>query len=159
MTNRLTNYLRNLEIENQEFVIVAPDCGLRPWRRIKGQADYRADAEERENALFSDAESTTRYMAAVGRTGAVLLCIPIQTESGTYMAQAIRNHWPRACRDQVRYAAVDNATEEVEECLRLVCEHLEALIQDNLHPCFNMEHGQARKGDKPFRVFRQCMAK
>ena len=87
MTHRPTRYLLDLEIENQEFVIVALDCGLRPWRRIKGQADYRADAEEREKTLFSDAESTTRYMAAVGRTGAVLLCTPTR--------QRVVRTWPK----------------------------------------------------------------
>ena len=158
MTARLINHLGVLS-QLDEFAVVNMDCGLRPFRCIKGQADYRAEKDKRQQALYGDNESITRYCTIAGRTGGIGLCCPILTESGVCCSNAVIDNWRKEWRERVQYCGTDNATGELETSMLVAYPNMIALFQDPLHPCFKLEHGLKHKRIPATNKFRKIMAK
>ena len=58
--------------ERREFLCISVDATLRCCMPVMGQASYRAPAEVRRQAAFTDEDSWRRVLTVRGRTGAEL---------------------------------------------------------------------------------------
>ena len=74
---------------HKEFTSLSIDATIRLMRRVKGQEDYRAPAEVRNDAPIPDTEAKRRILSIVGRTGTTIGLSLVPAESNIEIARVL----------------------------------------------------------------------
>ena len=95
---------------HKEFTSLSIDATIRLMRRVKGQEDYRAPAEVRNDAPIPDTEAKRRILSIVGRTGATIGLPLVTGESSPEIARVLMESLSSACSEQTIAVASDQCT-------------------------------------------------
>ena len=101
--------------------------------KVMGQAPYRASKKTRDEAPFGDAVALRRLLTIRGRTGAVLMMHPLQSESSEQIVAAMQQNFIAEQLHSVRYVGTDSPSEKLFTQLRNICPNLRALMLDPIH--------------------------
>ena len=145
LATRLQARCRASLLADREFQHISIDCTVRVIRRVVGQVDYRAPAEDRNAALFPDGEAKRKVMSVMGRSSTCLAMIPVRDESADEFARVFQDAFLRAELDQVMTIRCDHPTRPLLEALLVVCPHLQVIASDTVHPAMNYEYAFGRK--------------
>ena len=147
---------------NDEWHYISMDATLKLCMKVMGQAPYRASKKTRDEAPFGDAVALRRLLTIRGRTGAVLMMHPLQSESSEQIVAAMQQNFIAEQLHSVRYVGTDSPSEKLFTQLRNICPNLRALMLDPIHLAIVYEYGFWNKkssGSKQLRrILHKCIA-
>ena len=145
-----------------EWHYISMDATLKLCMKVMGQAPYRASKKVRDEAPFGDDVAWRRLLTIRGRTGAVLMMHPLQSESSEQIVEAMQHTFTEEQLQSVRYVATDSPSEKLLTQLQNICPNLQALMLDPIHLAIVYEYGFWNKkssGSKQLRrILRKCIA-
>ena len=103
------------------------------WYYISIQTSYRAPKRVRDDAPFGDDVARRRLLTIRGRTGAVLMIHPLQSESAEHVVEAMTNNFSEAQLQTIRHIRTDSPSEKLAKQLKLACPGLRSLMLDPSH--------------------------
>ena len=149
-------------LRNDEWHYISMDATLKLCMKIMGQAPYRAPQKARDEAPFGDAVAWRRLLTIRGRTGAVLMMHPLQSESSEQIVGAMQDNFTADQLQSVRYVGTDSPSEKLLTQLQNICPNLQALMLDTIHLAIVYECGFWNKkssGSKQLRrILHKCIA-
>ena len=74
-----------------EWHYISMDATLKLCMKVMGQAPYRASKKVRDEAPFGDDVAWRRLLTIRGRTGAVLMMYPLQSESSEQIVEPMQD--------------------------------------------------------------------
>ena len=147
---------------NDEWHYISMDATLKLCMKVMGQAPYRASKKTRDEAPFGDAVALRRLLTIRGRTGAVLMMHPLQSEASEQIVAAMQQNFIAEQLHSVRYVGTDSPSEKLFTQLRNICPNLRALMLDPIHLAIVYEYGFWNKkssGSKQLRrILHKCIA-
>jgi hypothetical protein len=142
-----------------EFQHITLDATIRVLRRARGQADYRASAEERSLAAIPDQHALRRILTVMGRTSTPLGTILIRSENAQEVAAALKRVLTDTQLAMVESVASDAPSAVLFAELKQVCPRLRTLAVDPLHLAMVYEHCFFRRKTPGSRCLRTLLAK
>ena len=115
--------------------------------KIKGQESYRKPKKVRSSAPFGDDVAWRRLLTARGRSGAVLLAHPVQSEKSEFVQMRCAKT-SASLRWQWWNCVERHAFSEVFQELKEICPNLRAMSLGPIHPVMVYEYAQWGKKTK-----------
>ena len=135
------------------------DATLKICMTVQGQASYRSSAAVRNAACFGDGEALRRVLTIRGRSGAVVLMVPVPSEDAQTIATVMAEQLSPTALAQVKYIATDSPSNKLFCELRVVCPNLISLSLDPVHLAIVYEYAQWGKRTSGSRILRQLVNK
>ena len=126
---------------------------------LLGQNSYRASKRVRDEAPFGDDIAWRRLLAIRGRTGAVLMMQPLQSESAEYIVEALTENFSEAQLQTIRHIGTDSPSEKLANQLKVVCPGLCSLMLDSIYLAIVYEYGFWNKKSTGSKILRRILWK
>ena len=139
-------------LDNKEWLYVSVDATLKTCLKLKGQESYRAPKAARTAAPFLDATAWRRLLTARGRTGAVLLMVPLATEKAEHVVGQFQLSFSAAALAQVEYLATDQPSPKLFAMLQSICTSLKCVALDPIHLTIVYEYAHWNKRTADVRI-------
>ncbi|CAE7650574.1 unnamed protein product [Symbiodinium sp. CCMP2592] len=153
------NEMLDVLLENKEWLYVSVDATLKTCLKLKGQESYRAPKAARNAAPFPDATAWRRLLTARGRTGAVLLMVPLATEKAEHVVEQFQLSFSAAALAQVEYLATDQPSPKLFSMLQSICTSLKCVALDPIHLAIVYEYAHWNKRTAGSRMLRSLVRK
>ena len=115
-----------------------------------------------DDAPFGDDVAWRRLLTIRGRTGAVLMIHPLQSESAEHIVEAMADNFSEPQLQTTRHIGTDSPSEKLAKQLKLVCPGLRSLMLDPVHLAIVYEYGfwnNKSTGSKMLRrILTKCIA-
>ena len=141
---------------NKEWVYLSMDATLKVCLKLRGQASYRASAQERQDAPFPDDVAWRRLLTVRGKSGAVL---PLQSEKSEYIVSALTENFTAEQLQSVMHIATDSPSVKFYTELRRVCPNLTSMMLDPVHLAIVYEYGHWSKRTPGSKALRSVLKK
>ena len=144
---------------NKEWVYLSMDATLKVCLKLRGQASYRASAQERQDAPFPDDMAWRRLLTVRGKSGAVLLLHPLQSEKSEYIVSALTENFTAEQLQSVMHVATDSPSVKFYKELQRVCPNLTSMMLDPVHLAIVYEYGHWNKRTPGSKALRSVLKK
>ena len=119
--------------ERQEWLYITVNATLKICMKLKGQENNRAAKKLRNAAPFGDDVAWRRLLSVRGRSGAVLLMHPLQSEKPEYVAQAFQENFTQVQSNMAQYWAIYMLSSKFFQDMRPTYPNLRAMGLDPVH--------------------------
>ena len=155
---RLTSMVKHLEAD-KEWLYLSMDATLKVCLKLKGQESYRAAAEKRNNAPFGDDLAWRRLLTVRGRSSAVLLLHPLQSEKSEHVVSVMEECFTEEQLKSVEFVATDSPSAKFYKDLRQICPNLKGMMLDPVHLAIVYEYGHWNKRTPGSKTLRSLLRK
>ena len=157
-TTRMSVMTAHLEAEH-EWTYISLDATLKICLKLKGQTSYRASASARNDAPFGDQLAWRRLLTVRGRSGAVLLLQPLQTEKSEHVLEALQETFTERQLSCVEYIATDSPSAKFYSLAKYTCPNLKGMMLDPIHLAIVYEYGHWNKRTPGSKTLRGILKK
>ncbi|CAE7834976.1 unnamed protein product [Symbiodinium sp. CCMP2592] len=138
-------------LEQDEWHYISMDATLKLCMKLMGQASYRSPKSVRNEAPFGNDVAWRRLLTVRGRTGAVLLLHPLQSESADQVVDAMAQNF-----------STEQLGAKLFNELKTICPSMRSLVLDPIHLAIVYEYGFWNKrspGSKQLRrILQKCIS-
>ena len=145
--------------ESGEWNCISMDATLKICLKLKGQASYRASSSVRNEAPFGDDVAWKRLLTVRGRSGAVLLLHPLQSEKSEDIVSALDEGFSHQQLGSILYVATDCPSAKMYNDLKRLCPRLKTLMLDPVHLAIVYEYGHWNKRTPGPKTLRRILKK